>query len=169
MVRDSGKASKKKRYHTFINLYSGRFSSTRDQEGTGLGLTIVKGLVHLLKGKISINSKINQGTEFNIHIPIKSAMEMEVQKPKKMQEITEQNTDWPTILVAEDEDLNILYTKRIFKAKPFNVLYARNGREAVDLVKENPAISLVLMDIKCLLWMVSMRHARSKLYSPTLK
>lgn len=149
MVRDSGKGIKEEALpHIYKPFIQEDFSSTRDQEGTGLGLTIVKGLVHLLKGKISINSKINQGTEFNIHIPIKSAMEMEVQKPKKMQEITEQNTDWPTILVAEDEDLNILYTKRIFKAKPFNVLYARNGSEAVDLAKENPAISLVLMDIK---------------------
>lgn len=65
-----------------------------------------------------------------------------------MQAITEQNEDWPTILVAEDEDLNVLYTKRIFKAKPFNVLYARNGVEAVNLVKENPSIVLILMDIK---------------------
>jgi len=149
MVRDSGKGIKKEALpHIYKPFIQEDFSSTRDQEGTGLGLTIVKGLVHLLKGKISINSKINQGTEFNIHIPIKSAMEMEVQKPKKMQTNTEQNSDWPTILVAEDEDLNVLYTKRIFKAKPFNVLYARNGSEAVDLVKENPATIMVLMDIK---------------------
>lgn len=149
MVRDSGKGIKKEALpHIYKPFIQEDFSSTRDQEGTGLGLTIVKGLVHLLKGKISINSKINQGTEFNIHIPIKSAMEIEKKKPIEMQTITEQNNEWPTILVAEDEDLNVLYTKRIFKAKPFNVLYARNGSEAVELVKENPAITIVLMDIK---------------------
>ncbi|MDA3941955.1 MAG: response regulator [Bacteroidetes bacterium] len=108
----------------------------------------MKGIVHLLKGKISINSKINEGTAFYVHLPLKSAMEIEAEKPKQMQNQIEYNTEWPTILVAEDEDLNVLYTKRIFKAKPFNVLYARNGSEALNLVKENPSINLVLMDIK---------------------
>lgn len=149
IVRDSGKGIKEDAFpHIYKPFMQEDFSSTRDQEGAGLGLTIVKGLVHLLKGRVSINSKPNQGTEFFIYIPIKSVVEMEVQKPEEMQTITEQNNDWPTILVAEDEDLNVLYTKRIFKAKPFNVLYARNGSEAVNLVKENPNINLVLMDIK---------------------
>ena len=148
-VCDSGKGINAEALpHIYKPFIQEDFSSTRDQEGTGLGLTIVKGLVHLLNGKISINSKINEGTEFNIHIPLKSAMEIEKKKPIEMQVITEQNNEWPTILVAEDEDLNVLYTKRIFKAKPFNVLYARNGIEAVELVKENSSINLVLMDIK---------------------
>ncbi|MDY0077150.1 MAG: PAS domain S-box protein [Bacteroidales bacterium] len=149
LVRDSGKGIKKEALpHIYKAFIQEDFSSTRDQEGAGLGLTIVKGLVHLLNGKIHINSKINEGTEIYIHIPIKSAMEIEIKKPIEMQTIPEQNYDWPTILVAEDEDLNVLYTKRIFKAKPFNVLYARNGTEAVNLVKENPSIVLILMDIK---------------------
>jgi len=148
-VRDSGKGISQEAlpeiYKPFIQE---DFSSTRNQEGAGLGLTIVKGLVHLLKGRIKIDSVIGQGTTFFIHIPLKSALNMEIFKPVEKPLQTEKNQEWPTLLVAEDEDLNILYTKRIFKSKPFNVLYARNGSEAVDLVKENDNIDLVLMDIK---------------------
>jgi signal transduction histidine kinase len=148
-VRDSGKGINEKAlpeiYKPFIQE---DFSSTRDQEGAGLGLTIVKGLVHLMQGRIRIDSVIDQGTTFYIHIPLKSAINMELSKPIEKPLQVDQNKEWPTILVAEDEDLNILYTKRIFKSKPYNVLYARNGSEAVQLVNTHDKIDLVLMDIK---------------------
>ncbi len=148
-VRDSGKGISEEAlpeiYKPFIQE---DFSSTRDQEGAGLGLTIVKGLVHLMNGRIKIDSVIEEGTTFYIYIPLKSARNMELHKPVEMPPQPEKNNEWPTILVAEDEDLNILYTKRIFKSKPYNVLYARNGKEAVDLVQNHKNIDLILMDIK---------------------
>ncbi|MDD4373319.1 MAG: response regulator [Bacteroidales bacterium] len=148
-VRDSGKGISPEAlpeiYKPFIQE---DFSSTRNQEGAGLGLTIVKGLVHLLKGRIKIDSVLGQGTTFFIHLPLKSAINMEIFKTVEKPLQAETNQEWPTLLVAEDEDLNILYTKRIFKSKPFNVLYARNGSEAVEIVKANHNIDLVLMDIK---------------------
>ena len=148
-VRDSGKGiSQEALPEIYKPFMQEDFSSTRNQEGAGLGLTIVKGLVHLMQGHIRIDSVIGQGTTFYIHIPLKSAINMELSKPIEKPLQVDQNKEWPTILVAEDEDLNILYTKRIFKSKPYNVLYARNGSEAVEIVKENNKIDLVLMDIK---------------------
>lgn len=54
----------------------------------------------------------------------------------------------PTILIAEDEVLNVLYLKRILKNSEYNLLFAQNGEEAVKLIHEHPEINLVLMDIK---------------------
>lgn len=53
-----------------------------------------------------------------------------------------------TILVAEDEEYNFTLIKYIFQKEGHNVLWARNGEEAVDLVIKQSEIDLVLMDIK---------------------
>lgn len=124
------------------------YSTTRSQEGAGLGLTIVRGIVDLLQGTIKVDSQPNKGTKIEIHIPINASREMELKKDSPTLPMKNQNDEWPTILVAEDEDLNILYTKRIFKPHPFNMIFVRNGSEAVKVVEEHPQIDLVLMDIK---------------------
>jgi CheY-like chemotaxis protein len=58
--------------------------------------------------------------------------------------------DWKnkTILVAEDEEINFLYIETLLMKTGANILHAWNGQQAVDIVKDNPHVSLVLMDIK---------------------
>lgn len=53
-----------------------------------------------------------------------------------------------TILVAEDEIFNFYYIEELLKAMNIKALHAKNGLEAVALIKSNPEISLVLMDIR---------------------
>jgi signal transduction histidine kinase/ligand-binding sensor domain-containing protein/CheY-like chemotaxis protein len=56
--------------HIFNRFYQVDGSSTREQEGTGIGLALTKELVELHKGQIYVNSKEGEGTEFIIHLPI---------------------------------------------------------------------------------------------------
>jgi CheY-like chemotaxis protein len=53
-----------------------------------------------------------------------------------------------TILLAEDEEVNLLYLQTVLKATGIHMVTAANGLEAVDQCKKNSDISLVLMDIK---------------------
>ena len=53
-----------------------------------------------------------------------------------------------TILVAEDEEYNFTLLKYILLKEGIDVLWARNWREAVDIVERETKIDLVLMDIK---------------------
>ncbi len=56
-----------------------------------------------------------------------------------------------TILIVEDEEINSIYLEELFvniKGFDFNILHARNGKQAVDLCRENEDINLVLMDLK---------------------
>ncbi len=53
-----------------------------------------------------------------------------------------------TILIVEDEEINYLYIETLLKKTGAKVIHAWNGQQAVDIVKENPALDLVLMDIK---------------------
>ncbi|MEZ7873370.1 MAG: response regulator [Bacteroidales bacterium] len=52
------------------------------------------------------------------------------------------------ILVAEDEDTNFLYLSALLKRFNHYVLRASNGQEAIDIVKSDSTLDLVLMDIK---------------------
>lgn len=123
-------------------------STTRRQEGAGLGLTIVYGIVKILNGKVDIQTEVDKGTNISIYIPSNSVIQQVEEKKIIPTQTASSNSEWPTVLVAEDEDLNVLYVKRIFKAKNFNVIYARNGKEAVDAVEASPNIDIILMDIK---------------------
>ncbi len=53
-----------------------------------------------------------------------------------------------TILIAEDEETNFVYLETALQKTRVNIIRAKNGREAVDLVKVNPQIDIILMDIK---------------------
>ena len=47
------------------------FYTTKGKYGTGLGLSITYGIVQKLGGKISVKSKLGEGTKFFVHLPIK--------------------------------------------------------------------------------------------------
>jgi two-component system, cell cycle response regulator DivK len=60
------------------------------------------------------------------------------------------NYDWKdkVIMVAEDVPTNFLLIKKSLRKTEAGILWAKNGQEAIDLVKENDNIDLVLMDIR---------------------
>lgn len=70
-VKDTGKGIPVDRLqHIFNRFYQVDSSSTREYEGTGIGLSLTKELVELHKGKISVTSKESEGSEFIIHLPL---------------------------------------------------------------------------------------------------
>jgi CheY-like chemotaxis protein len=60
----------------------------------------------------------------------------------------ENNWNDRTILIAEDEDSNFKYLEIALRKSEVNILRAKNGNEAIQLVKDHPEIDLILMDIK---------------------
>ncbi len=73
-IKDTGIGIDKKRQKAiFEGFHQADGSATREYEGLGLGLTISKKLVELHGGRIWLNSKIGQGSEFNFTLPLKPA------------------------------------------------------------------------------------------------
>jgi CheY-like chemotaxis protein/two-component sensor histidine kinase len=146
-VKDEGNGIEKKdhksifgRFQQVENEYSGTNTST------GLGLSIVKELTELMKGEVWVESKEGSGATFYFTIPYQKANRRMSYIDSKTIKIKVDRKE--VILVAEDEIINFLYLEALFERYPFKILHAKNGKEAVTMIEENEAISLVLMDIK---------------------
>lgn len=120
-------------------------SNSRMYGGNGLGLSISKALVEKLGGTLSVESEPGKGSVFSFTIPLINSNTTE----KKHSESTVENKwDKHIILIAEDECYNYLFLEELLSPTGVKILHARDGKEAVELVKTHPEISLVLMDIK---------------------
>ena len=118
-------------------------SLSKSYRGAGLGLCIVKGLVELLGGDVWVVSTTGIGSTFYFTISHDETALIE----KTYNEETNRLKN-KTILVVEDEELNILFFKEIFKNAEFKCLFAKDAKRAIQLVRNNSSINMVLMDVK---------------------
>ncbi len=120
----------------------------KKSKGTGLGLSISKKFIELFKGKIWISSN-SKGTTIYFTIPYKKVETTSISTvvEEKKQKVQVKNKEI-TILVAEDEEYNMLYINELFSNTKIKIIEADDGEKAVKLSEEHPEIVLILMDIK---------------------
>lgn len=131
------------------NLIFERFSQADKQlsqntGGLGLGLSIAKENTELLGGKISVESKVGEGTTFFITLPYKPVYTNEDVKSSSPRETK-------TIVIAEDEEVNYLYLETLIKdilKLDYTLIHAKNGIEVIEICEQNKVIDFVLMDLK---------------------
>ncbi len=146
-VSDSGIGiSKEKQAIIFERFRQGHESKTRFYGGTGLGLAISKHLVELMGGEIGIVSDLGEGSEFNFSIPFRK---QDVEVPEEVITIDHTPKNWKgkTILIAEDDRSNFFLLNEILKRTNVNILWARDGDEAIQLFTAGH-VDLVLMDVQ---------------------
>lgn len=128
----------------------------RKYGGTGLGLTISKNLVQLLNGKIWVESEEGKGSAFYFYIPDIITEKKEDDEYIVEDFITKQEEkqigiyDWSekVILIVEDDDLNFKFMQSALFSTNAAILWATDGKDAVETCKSIPNIDLVLMDIQ---------------------
>lgn len=121
-------------------------SFTRKHGGAGIGLTIAKKIITHLGGEIWLQSTLNQGTNIYFTLPYETTdSKFELSKKVKGSEF-----DWrnKVVLIADDVDLNFQFLEEILSPTRVKLIWAKNGKEAVELCLKNDNIDLVLMDIK---------------------
>jgi len=122
----------------------------RDHQGAGLGLVITKRLVSLMKGNISVESLVGQGTTVYFTCVFDIPKPDEVFLPREQTEIVipaVQSLKDLRILMAEDERINSLAASRLLTKNGAEVVVVENGKEAVQTLIHS-SFDLILMDIQ---------------------
>lgn len=116
--------------------------------GTGLGMTIVKSLVERLDGEIHISSRIDGGTCVIISLPFNVVKNVKSKKEAELPDLSD--FAGCTVLVAEDNDINMEIISELLTMNGLKVIAAANGQEAVDKfeVSENNSVDMILMDMQ---------------------
>lgn len=145
--QDTGKGiSPEKMEEIFIPFEKENHAFNSGFEGSGLGLAICKGMATALGGKVHIQSQLNKGTGAFFTIPFSNGS-MALNDASAAGLLNQEGAE-PLILVAEDIEANFLFAEIILKAAGTRVLHAENGAQAIELCRQHPDISLILMDVK---------------------
>lgn len=146
IIEDTGIGiNEEKQKHLFESFEQGEHYLTKQYGGTGLGLAIVKKMVELLKGEISVKTKLGKGTRFVLTIPFKE-LTSNCKKNKKI--ITELSTKKKLkVISADDVEINQLLLEKIIKTECVIFKKVYNGKELLDEL-DKETYDLILMDIQ---------------------
>ena len=116
------------------------------RQGSGLGMSIVKDLVTLMGGNITVISEKNIGSVFTVDIPFDIDSDSETDESD---DNIPESFEGKRVLLVEDNDLNQEIALYMLKEKGFEVDTADNGKEAVGkFLSSKPFFyNLILMDI----------------------
>lgn len=150
-VIDQGMGIKKEDLpHIFDLFYKGDDGDS--QVSSGIGLTLTRQLIEILKGTISVKSEVGKGSEFTVVLPVRRNEKKLYPYwiPVKKQQPTGENGHQPdinwlfsyqpnendprtTILLAEDNKDVAVYTRTIFNTDRYHLIYCHNGMEALEM------------------------------------
>ncbi len=120
-------------------------NTSREYGGTGLGLNISKLLVEKQGGKITVHSEQNKGTQFKIQIPFKFSDGIQGETYKLPG--TNVSRLFGRILMCEDNEMNQLLVRNMFRDTNVNLEIVSNGRQAIEKLKTE-SFDLIFMDIQ---------------------
>jgi PAS domain S-box-containing protein len=137
-----------KLFQPFVQIDS---ALNRKYEGTGLGLALVKQIVDLHGGKVSLISELDVGSCFTINLPYETASPslstVITQTDSNLETTPTEQKPLPLILIAEDNASNINTINDYLTRKGYRLIIAENGEEAIALAKAHHP-DIILMDIQ---------------------
>lgn len=144
LIKDTGIGIPKDKQATIFNEFTQVESLKYTYQGTGLGLPIVKKLLQASGSEINLVSILGKGTAFDFILPFEKVtdkVEKEIERPLNQFCLKGKN-----ILIAEDNRINQIVTKKILERKGVHCSVAENGEEVLSLLKNN-TYDLILMDL----------------------
>ncbi|MFH0757049.1 MAG: PAS domain-containing protein [Bacteroidota bacterium] len=124
-------------------------SKTRRFGGTGLGLAICKNLVHMMGGRIWVESIESKGTLFQVELPINANRKL---KPEEKEIKFPGGATSPvkslTVMVVDDAQDSVELMRELFTGLGHTVVTAESGYEALRLLDKQSVPDLVSMDVQ---------------------
>jgi len=147
-LRDTGiginKANIERIFEEFNQEVTGHH---RPFEGLGLGLSLAKQVLDKMGGRISVFSEKGVGSVFTFTIPYRQAG---VPKPAVKADVRQSRLTWNKIkcLIIDDNKDVLIYITRILVDSGIQIVTTSSGDEAIKLLKNDPGINMVLLDMQ---------------------
>ena len=162
IVRDTGIGiPENMREAVFEPFRQGEQTYTKNFQGAGLGLAIVRRLVSMLNGRILLEDTPGGGATFKVLLPF---LKPRPGSPRQENEAVDESQDQSRlrILLVEDDEVSLQSCMRLLQKAGHRVDVAMNGKEALDAWGRTP-FDLVIMDIQMPVMdgMAATRHIRN--------
>jgi len=161
-VSDTGQGMKEDQIAKIFDAYS-RFNikANRAIAGTGLGMNIVKRLIEMMDGQISVESEIGKGSTISVRLPQKSAgpavcgaefvdnlrnFRFRSIPISKKAQIVHEYMPYGSVLVVDDVVSNIYVIRGLLKPYGLRIETAASGIEAIEKIKDGNVYDIVFMD-----------------------
>lgn len=151
----------------FESFTQARGHAAREYEGTGLGLAVAKNLISLHGGDITVESRLNEGSKFKFTLLISGAVAptaghfiaessrlnsiLDIDEDAENEVLVSESPSFEHfkfhILVVDDDPINRQVLMSQLSLHNYRITEATNGQEAVDVVRNDESIDLVLLDV----------------------
>jgi PAS domain S-box-containing protein len=120
------------------------FTTKKPGEGTGMGLSVVHGIIKRYGGTITVHSEMGKGTEFNIYFPLL----METERERKIESAVNIAGGKENILFVDDEDALVDIGNGMLTGLGYQVIGRTSSLEALELFRARPdQFDLVITDM----------------------
>jgi CheY-like chemotaxis protein len=147
-VTDTGPGIAPEKMHRLFAAFDRLEAEKNGVEGTGLGLTLSKGLVEAMQGNMGVESTLGKGSTFWVELPqIDKTGDSAGDNPATVANLEEASFSSGTVLCVEDNPANFRLIERILKLRPgVRLLSATQGRLGIDLAGQHRP-DLIFLDL----------------------
>lgn len=119
---------------TIHHIFDPFFTTKEIGNGSGMGLSVVHGIVKQHYGWLTVNSKPDKGTTFKIYLPAHSEKIQEPSKKQIIKKISKGKEE--RILVVEDDEIILKYVTKTLIKNGYKILSAKNSIQALKIFKK---------------------------------
>jgi len=147
-VADSGIGISDERFKDIFKPFvQGENSYVRRYQGAGLGLSIVRRLVHLMRGELAIESELGHGTTVYLSLPFGLPADGTAVAGENPAVGHSKVKGSLKILVVEDDELSLKFALRMLEKIGHEAIPSKDGQEALQRLTEHD-VDLILMDVR---------------------
>jgi len=133
----------------------------RAVQGAGLGMSIVKHLIQMMNGEISVDSEVGKGTTVNVKVPqgfidsdiLGEELVQNLQNSRLIKDsqgrgtrIEREPMPYGSVLIVDDVESNLFVAKCLLQPYKLSIDIAESGEEAVEKIKRGKVYDVVFMD-----------------------